>query len=190
MKIKIALVFIIIGAISVVGIFFLKNYLSYDSFKQKLTVNEKQSDQLSQKVQLKSLLKDQKFVNYFDQETDLKAFSEQILSGQKKMILHFWASWCGPCIQEIPELIHFYNNTENKEKYDFLIISMDYTLEDLQKFRLSFPQLVSPMTTQVWDKDSILSRAFQIDKLPATVIFKNEDQIQKINGLVDWKNFK
>jgi thiol-disulfide isomerase/thioredoxin len=40
-----------------------------------------------------------------------------------KHLLVFWASWCGPCVQEIPALKKMY--TTHKSKVDFVSISID-----------------------------------------------------------------
>ena len=40
----------------------------------------------------------------------------------KKVYINFWATWCGPCIREIPELEEVYQ--EYKDKDDFVFLSI------------------------------------------------------------------
>ena len=47
------------------------------------------------------------------------------LSGEKVRIINFWATWCSPCIKEMP---YFEKINENKEA-DVFLISMDYDLD-------------------------------------------------------------
>ncbi|MCB0647239.1 MAG: TlpA family protein disulfide reductase [Saprospiraceae bacterium] len=40
-----------------------------------------------------------------------------------------WASWCGPCIKEMPNIIELYNRLEKKEEIRFVAISNDESKE-------------------------------------------------------------
>lgn len=84
------------------------------------------------------------------------AFSLPSLSGQQislakyrgeKVVVSFWASWCGPCRMEIPELRSFYDEYHTGEtKFQILAISVDDNRADPAKFaaqeKLSFPVLL------------------------------------------------
>lgn len=47
----------------------------------------------------------------------------QVKKGKPMTLLIFWASWCGPCRNEIPELKQFYN--EYKDKVSMVSLSID-----------------------------------------------------------------
>jgi peroxiredoxin len=76
----------------------------------------------------------------------------------KALVVNIWATWCLPCIAEMPELASFYTDMDS-ERVAFLSLSADqaYTLEDtVQPFakerKLPFPVYVMDFT----DPDPVL----------------------------------
>lgn len=43
----------------------------------------------------------------------------------KGQILHFWATWCPPCRDEMPELVKFVKDTKDDPRVEFLAVSVD-----------------------------------------------------------------
>jgi thiol-disulfide isomerase/thioredoxin len=43
----------------------------------------------------------------------------------KGLILHFWATWCAPCREEMPELVKFVKDTKGDANVEFLAVSVD-----------------------------------------------------------------
>ncbi len=43
----------------------------------------------------------------------------------KGLILHFWATWCPPCREEMPELVKFVKDTKGDANVEFLSVSAD-----------------------------------------------------------------
>jgi thiol-disulfide isomerase/thioredoxin len=41
------------------------------------------------------------------------------------LILHFWATWCAPCREEMPALAKFVNDTKGDRNVEFLAVSVD-----------------------------------------------------------------
>ena len=45
-------------------------------------------------------------------------------------ILHFWAKWCEPCAEEIPQLVAFAQRAQFQKPLKILAVSLDPTLEE------------------------------------------------------------
>lgn len=46
---------------------------------------------------------------------------------QGKLVLyHFWATWCAPCIKELPELSALYDRMKDREDFAIVPVSLDY----------------------------------------------------------------
>ena len=47
------------------------------------------------------------------------------------ILVNFWATWCGPCVKELP-LFELLNKTKETEKIKIILVSLDFT-DHLQK---------------------------------------------------------
>lgn len=65
------------------------------------------------------LLPDLNFYNEQNKKVNLTEFSD------KKIVVTFWATWCGPCLAEKPELEKIKIEFENNESIVFIDVSFD-----------------------------------------------------------------
>ncbi len=190
-KIKLLVVFLVIMLISVIGIFYVKNYMSYSTFKK--------SDAYTEKIITHKMFFDYasqlKLYNYQGEELSQSQHANQItkINQANAVIVHLWASWCDPCINELPELIDYLKLNEKQIKSGELaivLVSLDYESPDITKFLKSFNELNNPDYFQIWDKNTELQKYLNIDRLPSTVVFYNNDQTERFLTVVNWKKFK
>lgn len=89
----------------------------------------------------------------------------------KKVLLHFWATWCGACKREFGMLRDFQN--ELPDDVVLLSIAADGAPEALQRFvaehRINYPVLIAD--------DSLLSR-FQVGAFPTNYIVDTDGNVQ------------
>lgn len=50
----------------------------------------------------------------------------------KWLVINFWATWCAPCLKEIPELVKFHNRHKDD---DAMVIGIDFEEIDLASLR-------------------------------------------------------
>lgn len=82
----------------------------------------------------------------------------------KITILNFWATWCPPCREEMPELgdfVHQYGSA-----VDFYAVNIQETPEQVAAF-LAQGKLILPV---LFDKEGTVARSFRISAIPTTLI--------------------
>lgn len=95
----------------------------------------------------------------------------------KKLVLNFWATWCGPCVDEMPELSALQTELSDKsiQIIGIGIDSPSNIAEFSKKYKISYPLYVAGLT------GTELSRRFGNQKggLPFTVIIDSDGAIKK-----------
>ncbi|MDX1676433.1 TlpA disulfide reductase family protein [Arsukibacterium sp.] len=92
------------------------------------------------------------------------------------IVLNFWASWCGPCLQEMPAL------DKLASKYQPLGVQIwgvnveaDSTAAQkyLSKTRVEFPIL--------FDTENSVSERYQVQAMPTTVIINKDGNVHSVH---------
>src|SRR6187402_2762411 len=92
------------------------------------------------------------------------------------VMLNFWASWCGPCRQEMP-LLDGISKKYGKMGFVLYGINVDQDTTDaqkvLQKIKVSYPILFDP--------ESKLSSLYKVEAMPSSVFIDKKGNLRFID---------
>jgi thiol-disulfide isomerase/thioredoxin len=93
------------------------------------------------------------------------------------VVLNFWATWCGPCRREMPELQKIYADLGPKG-IQFCAVSLD---RGMSKAALEQFLKKGGVTLPIYrDETGTLAKAFKVTAIPSTVVFAK-------GGAVSWQ---
>jgi thiol-disulfide isomerase/thioredoxin len=101
----------------------------------------------------------------------------------KVVLVDFWATWCGPCVGELPNVKSVYEKY-HEEGFEVLAVSFDNTKGDLAKFvkdrELPWPQIYfDEEGKRGWQNP--LGQKYGISGIPATFLVDRQGNLQKID---------
>ena len=124
---------------------------------------------------LESLQSKSTFINLSKQEVDLNLFSN------KKIILNYWATWCGPCIKEMPDLMIAEKKLKDSDVSLFLVSDEDVSV--ISKF------VDNNQYTLNFLKSNVSNEMLGVYSLPTTILFDNKgNKVETIVGVLDFSD--
>ena len=97
---------------------------------------------------------------------------KDLLSQHKAVLINFWATWCPPCREEIPDLIDLY--AENKDR-GLLVLGVDVNQSRtkvanfVKKHQMNYSILL--------DKDMAVSNIYHVVGIPTTLLVNPQGKV-------------
>ena len=90
----------------------------------------------------------------------------------KPIVLNFWASWCGPCKNEMPDFQALYEIY--KDDIHFVMVNMTDGTRETQNTAATFIQESGYTFPVYFDLDSQADQTYQVYSLPTTYIIDRD----------------
>jgi peroxiredoxin len=92
------------------------------------------------------------------------------------VMINFWATWCGPCRQEMPLLDDLYSRYE-RVGFSLLGVNIDddssRAMQMAEELGVSFPVL--------FDERKEVSKLYQVEAMPVTVLVDREGKVRHVH---------
>lgn len=120
-------------------------------------------------------------------------FSRNYYKNNNLVVLNLWATWCQPCVEEIP-LLNRIKDKNKLSKVDFISLSIDTDSTKLVKFNSSGKFKYKDITFQNLEYRNVILNTLDGKKgddyimtnsIPKTYLIKNNKVIKIINGMVN-----
>ena len=102
--------------------------------------------------------------------------------GGKVLVLNFWASWCAPCVEEIPSLVAFQNELAPQ---GVVVVGVSIDANEklykqfLERFKVNFPTSRDP--------EANVSASYGTFQIPETYIIDASGKVrEKIISNINW----
>ncbi len=100
------------------------------------------------------------------------------------VIVNFWASWCGPCVEEFPSMLKLVEALDGK--VTIVAVSMDDEETDLRAFTKLF-KVPRKGFEVLWDREKKVMNTYAVGKLPESyIVGPDRKLIRKVLGIEDW----
>ena len=127
------------------------------------------------KAQNVEVIKYEEFFNKVNQPT------EQLI------VVNFWATWCGPCVEEMPHFLEIYEANKNNPNFKLLFVSMD-RVKQLDKVNQFIKTHNINAEVALLDDNKRMNEWMpKVDNtwsgnIPVTVLYKNGEKVHFVGS--------
>jgi thiol-disulfide isomerase/thioredoxin len=103
----------------------------------------------------------------------------------RPVLVNLWATWCGPCVVEMPSL----DALARREGADLQVLALSQDLEGRQKVTDFFAARRFTRLEPYLDPDLRFMAELGVDTLPTTILYDSEGvEVWRMTGMADWES--
>ncbi len=113
---------------------------------------------------------------------DLIGKRHQLADYQGKWVLvNYWATWCPPCLEEIPDLVNLYDQRSQK---DLMVLGVVFDYENVKSVKTFVDDMLMSYPIVLGD-DAVAAQIGAATALPITYIYNPKGELVKLKrGLI------
>ncbi len=113
---------------------------------------------------------------------------EELFADRSEILVNFWATWCPPCLEELPGLEYLGRQLNAKENKNFPLLVTISVDEDAKEVSKLFKTLdFTPSLIVLHDPDGELSQSMGTTKFPETYLINKQGKVlRKWIGPQNW----
>lgn len=93
----------------------------------------------------------------------------------KWVLVNYWATWCPPCLEEVPDLVALYDSRKNK---DVVVIGVVFDYESVKEVNEYVDDMLMSYPIVLGD-DTVAQQIGSADVLPKTYIYNPKGKLVK-----------
>lgn len=99
----------------------------------------------------------------------------------KWVLVNYWATWCPPCLEEVPDLVNLYDSRRQK---DLMVLGVVFDYKDVKEVKDYVDDMLMSYPIVLGD-DSVTAQIGSAAVLPTTFIYNPQGVLVKIKrGLI------